>query len=523
VASNGLIEKVRTNLLLQSETFSNATWSKANTTFSVDTLTANAGTSLKTLNQAQTTQGLQTVYFDVAYVSHSFFQILFGTGATDNQYANFDVQNKVLGTTGGGTISSFIQDFGTYVRIGIVVSTSAKTNVNLAFVDSSSALRAASSASTGSVKVFRSQLEVGDIATDYIATTTAAVSVGPVSGLPRLDYLNSSCPRLLLEGQRTNVITNYNDFVTGASNVTTTANNATSPEGYQNADLITGNAGTSTKVVNFNGASAGQYTISVFAKYNTQQWIQLTAGGVATYANFDIQNGAVGGTNGTSTITDYGNGWYRCSLLLASGTPLSFVVGIVTGSSSVRLSTTASTGSFWAYGFQSELGTYATSIIPTNGTSVTRVADSASKTGISSLIGQTEGTLFVDLSETSEIDIPEITIDDNTNNNRILFTRNLANGFWSIFTASAGVGGVSSGTTTGNSGKFALAYSSAGYVLYRNGVQVATRTAALPVSLSAIRLNGRATSDFFSAKKVAQALLFKTRLSNSDLAAITTL
>jgi hypothetical protein len=32
------------------------------------------------------------------------------------------------------------------------------------------------------------QVETGDIATDYIATTTAAVSVGPVANLPRLDY-----------------------------------------------------------------------------------------------------------------------------------------------------------------------------------------------------------------------------------------------------------------------------------------------------------------------------------------------
>jgi hypothetical protein len=34
--------------------------------------------------------------------------------------------------------------------------------------------------------------------------------------------------------------------------------------------------------------------------------------------------------------------------------------------------------------------------IATSGTTVTRVADAASKTGISSLIGQTEGTLFVE-------------------------------------------------------------------------------------------------------------------------------
>jgi hypothetical protein len=48
-----------------------------------------------------------------------------------------------------------------------------------------------------------------DIATDYIPTTTTAVSVGPVANLPRLNYpINSDgsvgCPSLLLEPQRTN-------------------------------------------------------------------------------------------------------------------------------------------------------------------------------------------------------------------------------------------------------------------------------------------------------------------------------
>jgi hypothetical protein len=331
---------------------------------------------------------------------------------------------------------------------------------------------------------------------------------------------------LILEPQRTNVITNYNDFVTGASNVTTTANNATSPEGYQNADLITGDAGTATKVVNFNGASAGQYTISVFAKYNTQQWIQLGAGGIATYANFDIQNGVVGGTNGTATISDYGNGWYRCSLLLASGTPLSHYVGIVTASSSARLSTTASTGSFWAYGYQSELGTYATSIIPTNGTSVTRVADAASKTGISSLIGQTEGTLFIDF------DPQDISS----------FGR-----YISIESASGAGGGwigiFSEGTTPnvlrfygdgfdidgglaprGVRIKAALAYKNGVLTsAYVNGASVGTLTAnTTGKSYENLKLSSAVIGNAGCANNF-QTLVFKTALTNAQLAELTTL
>jgi hypothetical protein len=50
----------------------------------------------------------------------------------------------------------------------------------------------------------------------------------------------------------------------------------------------------------------------------------------------------------------------------------------------------------YIYGAQLEAGAYATSYIPTLGAAVTRGLDACSKTGISSLIGQTEGTLFVE-------------------------------------------------------------------------------------------------------------------------------
>jgi hypothetical protein len=47
----------------------------------------------------------------------------------------------------------------------------------------------------GNILIWKCQYESGDIATDYIATTTAAVSVGPVANLPRLDYLGgATCP-----------------------------------------------------------------------------------------------------------------------------------------------------------------------------------------------------------------------------------------------------------------------------------------------------------------------------------------
>jgi hypothetical protein len=60
-------------------------------------------------------------------------------------------------------------------------------------------------------------------------------------------------------------------------------------------------------------------TFSVYAKPDGRNWILLEMqGGLGSgYAWFDIANGAVGSTvnlSGTATITDAGNGWYRCSI-----------------------------------------------------------------------------------------------------------------------------------------------------------------------------------------------------------------
>jgi hypothetical protein len=540
VASNGLIERVRTNQVQQSETLDNAYWNKTNVSVTANaianpldgaltaellTVTDPSGPVEKTIingTQSYTAGTPYTIsaYFKAGTISTNF-KILAYDGVTLYQSGIID-----LATIGNSTAPYEDVGGGWYrFRFTFTPANSTATGivylVNYAF---------GVVANTGTnVYVYGAQIETGDIATDYIATTSAAVSVGPVANLPRLDYSGgATCPKLLLEPQRTNVITNNNDFATGAANVTVLSNNATSPEGYQNADLITGDAGTLTKSVNFSGASAGAYTLSVFAKYNTQQWIQLAAGGIATYANFDIQNGVLGTTNGTSQIEDYGNGWYRCSVNLVSGTPLSFVVFLVTNGTSARFSTTTSTGSFWAYGIQSEIGAYPTSVIPTLGAALTRGADAASKTSATALIGQTEGTLFVEFvvdsssSPTMAFFVSAAGVFDNA----IWIQQNASDSvIFRVFSGTTEQCSITkTGLTNGQTVKIAGAYKANDFVLYVNGVQVGTdNSGTIPSSLSQLEIGSYAEvgSPYNQNRPVSQALLFKTRLSNADLAALT--
>ena len=173
-----LVEPQRTNLLFRSDDFSNASWTKGNTTFVGDTLTANAGTSFKSISQLQTTNGNQIIYFDVDYVSHQFFQIIIGTTGADPLdlgRVNFDILNKTI--TQSITFTGFIKQFTGFTRIGVILPTTIlKGSVILAFAQTGTSLRATTTTSTGSVKLYRAQNELGSSPTSYIPTVAATVT-----------------------------------------------------------------------------------------------------------------------------------------------------------------------------------------------------------------------------------------------------------------------------------------------------------------------------------------------------------
>jgi hypothetical protein len=107
----------------------------------------------------------------------------------------------------------------------------------------------------------------------------------------------------------------------------------------------------------------------------------------------------------TATITNYGNGWYRCTIT-ATTTANAGGIAIYSANAdnSITYAGTNGLAAGYFYGLQLELGAYATSYIPTLGAAVTRGQDQAEKASISSLIGATEGTLFVDILFTGAAD-----------------------------------------------------------------------------------------------------------------------
>ncbi len=245
------------------------------------------------------------------------------------------------------------------------------------------------------------QFGTGDIATAYIPTTTAAVSVGPVANVPRLDYLGSSCPRLLLEPQRSNLLVyseQFNDASWLKTAASITANTTISPDGYSNADTLTeDNTSNLHRALDYISAVTGStYTASIFCKAGSgtrNLAILFGCGFGEQEVVFNVNNGTiVSSSNATGTITPYGNGWYRCTATATSQQTTTICVQYQLRDGVNQIYQGNGTSSLIIYGAMAELGAYATSYIPTLAATVTRVADFYAKAGFGNT--STAGTLY---------------------------------------------------------------------------------------------------------------------------------
>ena len=106
------------------------------------------------------------------------------------------------------------------------------------------------------------------------------------------------------------------------TNATITANTQVNPSGQSTADTLTETTATGQHSVRqpFASLASQQYVLSFFIKYSTIPFVQLAFDNgfdSQSYANFNIQTGVTGtiGTSTTASITSFGNGWYRCSIL----------------------------------------------------------------------------------------------------------------------------------------------------------------------------------------------------------------
>jgi hypothetical protein len=209
---------------------------------------------------------------------------------------------------------------------------------------------------------------------------------------PRFDYdRNGNSLGFLIEESRSNIGLYSEDFSQWTiDGVTVSTDQTTAPDGTITADLITGTSG-NRRIYRIAVSSSGPvYTYSIFLKKNVGSTIRfdnINIGSTSTEFNFDTGVLTLQGTSFSSgTVVSYPNGWYRLTFTFTSNA----------ASSSLGPYFVNANDSCYMWGYQFELGAFATSYIPTVASAVTRSADTASMTGnnFSDWYNQTEGTIF---------------------------------------------------------------------------------------------------------------------------------
>jgi hypothetical protein len=298
-----------------------------------------------------------------------------------------------------------------------------------------------------------------------------------------------------------------------------TANTTISPDGFTNADTIAFTASANSRCeIGLSGVFESQsHTVSVYAKVASGTGtfrLKCTHSSIDDYYSSDL-----------TATTQWQRFTFTQAFSASVGSGINF--GIING-------TNALAKNVIFYGFQTEINaSYATSYIPTLGSSVTRLADVASKTGISSLIGQTAGTLYVEAEYTREnvgaIARKIISLNDGSSANLIdIFVPSGLNTLNARIRAnSTTIGEITISNTPTGKIKIAYAYKENDYALYINGTQFGTVTSGGAIAFSAAVSiaqvgDGEAATDELGGR-VSAAAIYTTRLSNAELQSLTSL
>lgn len=543
VASSGYIEKGRENLLLQSNAFdttwflnrTSATSGQSGYDGSNDAwlLEADVAGSLCNVNQSVSISGVMTASIYAKEGTTNWFRFSVNDSGV-NTRAWFDLSGSgAVGTTAGNIIDAKIESVDNgYFRCSITFNATA-TNLLLFVTNADNSV----SYSVGdNIYIQDAQLESGLVSTSVIETTTTSVSAGILEDMPRLDYSGgASCPALLLEPQRSNLMVQSEGFSTSAwtdnktSNTSVTANAAVSPEGLRNATEIDFTTTGGAEIYDqFTNVASSMHIGTMFLKNNGVNFVKLELTGgapsIAAEVTIDLRDGTLSNQVGdyTPTIEDYGNGWWRVAIGDTGNATIA--------TPAYKLKAVGSnTGSFYVYGAQVEAGSYPTSYIPTYGASVTRSVDVFTRTGISSLINSQEGTFFVDmaaLSSNTGTSLLSLSDGSATNNIYIGFTsttNQISAVIYANGSAQAAINIFSYDVKQSN--KIAFSYKTDEVKLFINGSLVGTDTTATMPNANTLN---EFSSDFGQgsfklAARLNQSIIFPTALTDSECIALTTL
>ena len=301
------------------------------------------------------------------------------------------------------------------------------------------------------------------------ATTNSSISIDNVSikeyktetNTPRIDY-STGTEAFLLEPQSTNLVPYSEDFEVWnqIQNVNLISNSTISPSGENNATKFLSTTGSSKVRNNFSVVSGTTYTLSVYCKNIDATFVRLLAYDGANEFSLNV----VSQIN-TST-------WTKVSL--------TFTATNTSGSGQIQIARDLPDGeSLYFWGAQLEEQSYATSYIPTSGSTVTRNQETC--INATPEINSEEGVLYAEIERSEEQNLYRLLgIDDGTSNNYVkMGFENSRGGFW-IRAVINGVTSISSDNALASNPnefyKIAIRYKSGNSAIYINGTSVLTTT-----------------------------------------------
>jgi hypothetical protein len=515
VNADGLIEKYRENLLTESNNFSDSDWNKIRSSVTSGATDPFGGSNAWSfladtsadqqhyVNATISQSGVGTLSIYAKANGYNWLRL-----RLPSEEAYFDLANGVTGSSTTGISASMTDSGNGWYRCEVAISDmSSNTNIfiHIAEGDGDIIIGGTPSGNDG-LYIYAAQLESGLVATEYLESTSVTGKAGVLIDLPRVDY-SSGSGSLLLEPQRANYVRSSEYYDTSAnwiiSGVSIEDNNTISPEGLQNASKVTINGGASNYMatnISGTGITSGNITISCWAKADSA----LTIG----------FNDGMANSNSIDLTTE----WKR----------FEFTWNYTSGSTFLQLDNYFGVSPqneekvFYLWGCQAEQGSYATSYIPNHGESggVTRAADEHNLSDITSLIGTTQGSWFLDweIADSPTRDDSSVGFELSSNDNRDELNFSVgADGNMRIFVRADNAYSQKY-STTNKSGKWCLVWNGTSLKLFQDGVEVYSDASAL-VYNDYTTYEGHANLQY----KVKQILLFPTALTDAECVTLTTL
>ena len=349
----------------------------------------------------------------------------------------------------------------------------------------------------------------------------------PRLNYPLIDGVVSGCPSLLLEPASTNLIQyseDFNDAYYNSGALTVSSNASISPDGTLNADKITEDATSAYHYKRKLFTVSGEFTISIFVKKAERDKIWLGNVSTVEYSIFDLTNESSTNAGTTSSkIENYGNGWYRCTVVdtLNQSAFLSF--GLVDDNNNINYQGDGTSG-LYAWGFQYEANSsYPTSYIPTSGSIATRSAETCNNAGDVNTFNDSEGVLFWDgyIPNDGNEKILQISDGNNTNVVRVFARANGDDVRFQI--TNGGINSLSQEIpiSSNNYYKISLKYKENDISVWVNGFELYdVNNGSMPSNLNTLEFNSDGDANPFYGN-TKQLQYFDTALTDTDLEELT--